>query len=105
MEAARCVTFGQYLRPHFYLLLLIFLRNGPHTVEGVWPLPQTFTSSIERSPLSPEAFYFEYGSQSAAQQGCSVLDAAFTRYFPLIFPDYTGEVAERLLLDLKGAAC
>uniref|UniRef100_A0AAQ4QC04 Beta-hexosaminidase n=1 Tax=Gasterosteus aculeatus aculeatus TaxID=481459 RepID=A0AAQ4QC04_GASAC len=57
---------------------------------GVWPLPQTFTSSIERSPLSPEAFYFEYGSQSAAQQGCSVLDAAFTRYFPLIFPDYTG---------------
>ncbi|XP_040018076.2 beta-hexosaminidase subunit alpha isoform X2 [Gasterosteus aculeatus] len=99
MEAARCVTFGQYLRPHFYLLLLIFLRNGPHTVEGVWPLPQTFTSSIERSPLSPEAFYFEYGSQSAAQQGCSVLDAAFTRYFPLIFPDYTGNGVLRFYAD------
>ncbi|KAL6106704.1 hexa [Pungitius sinensis] len=90
MEAAYFVTFGQYLRPHFYFLLLIFLQNGPPTVEGVWPLPQTFTSSIERYPLSPEAFYFEYGSQSTAQQGCSVLDGAFMRYFPLLFPDYTG---------------
>ncbi|KAM8892826.1 beta-hexosaminidase subunit alpha isoform 1-T1 [Spinachia spinachia] len=92
MEAACFVTFAHYL-------LLIFLQNGPHMVEGVWPLPQTLTSSTERYPLGPEAFYFEYGSQSAAQQGCSVLDGAFMRYFPLIFPDYTGNGVLRFYAD------
>ncbi|KAI3370696.1 hypothetical protein L3Q82_007252 [Scortum barcoo] len=62
---------------------------GLHSVEGVWPLPQTFTSSPERYPLDPQAFYFSYGRRSAAREGCSVLDSAFKRYFPLIFPDYT----------------
>lgn len=83
------VSCGRYTRPNFNLLLLIILQFGLHTVDGVWPLPQTFTSSAERYPLSPQALYFVYGSQSAAQQGCSVLDAAFKRYFSLIFPDYT----------------
>nr|XP_033490046.1 beta-hexosaminidase subunit alpha isoform X1 [Epinephelus lanceolatus] len=89
MEVMCMVSCGRYTRPHFNLLLLIILQFGLHTVDGVWPLPQTFTSSAERYPLSPQALYFVYGSQSAAQQGCSVLDAAFKRYFSLIFPDYT----------------
>ncbi|KAK5867346.1 hypothetical protein PBY51_011848 [Eleginops maclovinus] len=76
-------------RPKFDLLLLIILALGLHTVEGVWPLPQAFTTSLERYPLNSQAFYFGYGRQSAAQPGCSVLDTAFKRYFSLIFPDYT----------------
>ncbi|XP_029290292.1 beta-hexosaminidase subunit alpha isoform X3 [Cottoperca gobio] len=86
MYMVRC---GRYSRPHFNLLLLIILQLGLHTVDGVWPLPQKFTSSTERYSLNSQAFYFGYGKQSAAKQGCSVLDAAFKRYFPLIFPDYT----------------
>uniref|UniRef100_A0A8C2WBQ5 Beta-hexosaminidase n=1 Tax=Cyclopterus lumpus TaxID=8103 RepID=A0A8C2WBQ5_CYCLU len=70
-----------------------------YSLEGVWPLPQIFTSSIERYPLNPQAFYFGYGRQSAAQFGCSVLDAAFIRYYSLIFPDYTGNGVLRFLED------
>ncbi|XP_028287002.1 beta-hexosaminidase subunit alpha isoform X3 [Parambassis ranga] len=77
---------GRHVRPNYNVLLLIILQFVPRTVEGVWPLPQTFTSSTERYPLNPQAFYFGYGSQSAVREGCSVLDAAFTRYFSLIFP-------------------
>uniref|UniRef100_A0A8C9ZQI0 Beta-hexosaminidase n=1 Tax=Sander lucioperca TaxID=283035 RepID=A0A8C9ZQI0_SANLU len=84
-------NFGRYTRPKFNLVLLIILQLSLHTVEGVWPLPQSFTSSTERYPLNPKAFYFGYGRQSAAQQDCSVLDAAFKRYFSLIFPDYTSD--------------
>ncbi|XP_033940764.2 beta-hexosaminidase subunit alpha isoform X1 [Pseudochaenichthys georgianus] len=63
--------------------------NRRRGVEGVWPLPQTVTTSPERYPLNSQAFYFGYGRQSAAKPGCSVLDAAFKRYFSLIFQDYT----------------
>ncbi|CAK6950979.1 beta-hexosaminidase subunit alpha [Scomber scombrus] len=89
MEVMNMVSSGSY-RPNFNLLLLILLQLGLklYTVGGMWPLPQTFTSSTERYPLNPQTFYFGYGGQSAAQQGCSVLDAAFKRYFSLIFPDY-----------------
>ncbi|XP_070687063.1 beta-hexosaminidase subunit alpha [Pempheris klunzingeri] len=89
MEVRYMVSSGRYTRPNFHLLLLIILQVGPHTAEGVWPLPQSFTSTPERYPLNPQAFYFGYGKQSVAQQGCSVLDAAFSRYFSLIFPGYT----------------
>uniref|UniRef100_A0A7N8Y9W7 Beta-hexosaminidase subunit alpha n=1 Tax=Mastacembelus armatus TaxID=205130 RepID=A0A7N8Y9W7_9TELE len=75
--------------PNFNLLLLIISQLGLHTVEGVWPLPQALASSAERYSLNPQAFDFAYGKRSAAQQGCSVLDAAFKRYFTLIFQDYT----------------
>uniref|UniRef100_A0A3B3Z9B4 Beta-hexosaminidase n=1 Tax=Periophthalmus magnuspinnatus TaxID=409849 RepID=A0A3B3Z9B4_9GOBI len=68
----------------FSFLLLLHFR----TVRGVWPLPQSFTSSPERVSLQPGAFYFTYGLQSEVTAGCSVLDEAFIRYFPLIFPDY-----------------
>uniref|UniRef100_A0AAQ5X348 Beta-hexosaminidase n=1 Tax=Amphiprion ocellaris TaxID=80972 RepID=A0AAQ5X348_AMPOC len=89
MGVMSTVSSGQHTRPMCYLLLLMILQLGLHTAEGVWPLPQTLISSTERFHLSPQAFYFGYGRQSAAQQGCSVLDAAFKRYFALIFPDYT----------------
>uniref|UniRef100_A0AAQ6I885 Beta-hexosaminidase n=1 Tax=Anabas testudineus TaxID=64144 RepID=A0AAQ6I885_ANATE len=83
------VCSGRRARPNLNLLLLLILLLGPHTVEGVWPLPQAITSSTERYPLTPQAFCFSYGRRSAARPGCSVLDAASERYFSLIFPDYT----------------
>ncbi|XP_041795125.1 beta-hexosaminidase subunit alpha [Chelmon rostratus] len=89
MDFMYMVSSGRNSRPNVHLLLLIILHSGLQTVAGVWPLPQVFTSSAERYPLNSQAFYFGYGRQSAAQQGCSVLDAAFKRYFSLIFPDYT----------------
>uniref|UniRef100_A0A8C1PMX7 Beta-hexosaminidase subunit alpha n=1 Tax=Cyprinus carpio TaxID=7962 RepID=A0A8C1PMX7_CYPCA len=58
-------------------------------VEGVWPLPQQLHQSADRDCLSPQRFSFTYGRDSAAQTGCSVLDAAFKRYFSIIFPDFT----------------
>ncbi|KAM9352044.1 beta-hexosaminidase subunit alpha [Symphorus nematophorus] len=85
------VSSGRFARPNLYLFFLIILQFGLRTVEGVWPLPQAFISSAERYPLNARAFYFGYRRQSAAQQGCSVLDAAFKRYFSIIFPDYTPE--------------
>lgn len=87
MKVMYAVSSGR-TRPHFKWALLIILQFGQNTVEGVWPLPQELTFSTERYPLNPQTFYFTYGRQSAAQQGCSILDAAFKRYFPLIFPDY-----------------
>ncbi|XP_061578600.1 beta-hexosaminidase subunit alpha [Cololabis saira] len=80
---------GHQTRISYNFLLLIILQVGLRKVEGVWPLPQTFTSSTERYPLKPQTFYFGYRQQSAAQQGCSVLDVAFKRYFSVIFPGYT----------------
>ncbi|XP_067358733.1 beta-hexosaminidase subunit alpha isoform X2 [Channa argus] len=82
------VCCGRFTRPQFFLLLIIILDHGLDSVEGVWPLPQTLTSFTERYPLKPQAFYFDYRRQSAAQHGCSILDAAFKRYFSLTFPDY-----------------
>ncbi|XP_043084670.1 beta-hexosaminidase subunit alpha isoform X3 [Puntigrus tetrazona] len=57
--------------------------------DGVWPLPQQLHQSADRYGLSPRLFSFSYGRDSAAQTGCSVLDAAFKRYFSIIFPDFT----------------
>uniref|UniRef100_A0A671V8D4 Beta-hexosaminidase n=1 Tax=Sparus aurata TaxID=8175 RepID=A0A671V8D4_SPAAU len=97
MDVMFMITCGRYIRSILYLLLLISVQFGPHAVEGVWPLPQAFTSSPERYPVNSQDFYFVYGRQSAAQQGCSVLDTAFKRYFSLIFPDHnSGSPADRL---------
>lgn len=71
-----------------YLLLWIILQSS-YTTEGVWPLPQTFYSSMVRYELKPQSFHFGYRRQSAAQRGCSILDAAFERYFALIFSNNT----------------
>uniref|UniRef100_A0A8C7ZN83 Beta-hexosaminidase n=1 Tax=Oryzias sinensis TaxID=183150 RepID=A0A8C7ZN83_9TELE len=66
-------------------------RPTPHHRDPgcLWPLPHALTSSVEQYPLNPQTFAFDYGKHSATQQGCSLLDAAFRRYFSLIFPDYT----------------
>ena len=69
-----------------YVTLLFFLNV--HTVIGVWPKPQIVATSMEQYSLNPGNFKFQYASNSAAQLGCSVLDAAFKRYYSLIFPDY-----------------
>uniref|UniRef100_A0A672J6J6 Beta-hexosaminidase n=1 Tax=Salarias fasciatus TaxID=181472 RepID=A0A672J6J6_SALFA len=82
-------------------LLLVVLQLGAHAVEGVWPLPQKLLSSRERYTLEPRTLYFVYGRESSAQEGCSVLDAAFKRYFSLIFPEYTaGRLYHEISLDL-----
>uniref|UniRef100_A0A8C1PJ85 Beta-hexosaminidase n=1 Tax=Cyprinus carpio TaxID=7962 RepID=A0A8C1PJ85_CYPCA len=59
------------------------------TFYFLWPLPQQLHQSADRDCLSPQRFSFTYGRDSAAQTGCSVLDAAFKRYFSIIFPDFT----------------
>ncbi|KAK1160952.1 beta-hexosaminidase subunit alpha-like [Acipenser oxyrinchus oxyrinchus] len=58
--------------------------------QGVWPLPQSLSSSAERYPLSPREFNFLYGKGSAVQPGCTVLDTAFKRYFRITFSGYSG---------------
>ncbi|XP_071392384.1 beta-hexosaminidase subunit alpha [Centroberyx affinis] len=85
------VNARRYCRTRFQILSLMILQLGLQTVEGVWPLPQTITTSTERYSLNPQDFSFHYGRYSATQQGCSVLDDAFKRYFSLIFPDYVSE--------------
>lgn len=52
-------------------------------------MPQRFTQSNERYVLNPHLFTYNYANGSAAQVGCSVLDAAFKRYFRIIFPDFS----------------
>uniref|UniRef100_A0A667Y372 Beta-hexosaminidase n=1 Tax=Myripristis murdjan TaxID=586833 RepID=A0A667Y372_9TELE len=89
----------------FHFLPLIIFLVGLHAVEGIWPLPQTMTSSAERYSLDPQYFNFNYGRDSATQQGCSVLDAAFKRYFSIIFPDHISDklsvFAERAALNAE----
>uniref|UniRef100_A0AAV2L0F1 Beta-hexosaminidase subunit alpha n=1 Tax=Knipowitschia caucasica TaxID=637954 RepID=A0AAV2L0F1_KNICA len=70
------------------LILLLFVSLWIHAARGVWPLPQSYSSSPQRFALQPRAFHFTHGAQSAAKDGCSVLDQAFRRYFRIIFPDY-----------------
>ncbi|KAJ8002450.1 hypothetical protein DPEC_G00159050 [Dallia pectoralis] len=70
-------------RPFIVLIMLLSLT----AVEAVWPMPQLISSSADRYPLSPRMFSFQYASGSSAKPGCSVLDSAFKRYFPLIFSD------------------
>ncbi|XP_046890703.1 beta-hexosaminidase subunit alpha isoform X2 [Hypomesus transpacificus] len=76
-----------------YVTLLFFLNV--HTVIGVWPKPQIVATSMEQYSLNPGNFKFQYASNSAAQLGCSVLDAAFKRYYSLIFPDYNAGPRDR----------
>ncbi|KAL6474247.1 hypothetical protein MHYP_G00178080 [Metynnis hypsauchen] len=53
-------------------------------------MPQQMSQSTDRYPINPQLLAFSYARDSAAQSGCSVLDAAFERYFNLIFPDFVG---------------
>lgn len=71
-------------------LALVVVGFDLNTVEGVWPLPHKLAISEERYPLNPKDFNFHYGKDQASNgKDCSVLDAAFARYFSLIFPDWT----------------
>ncbi|XP_034031374.1 beta-hexosaminidase subunit alpha [Thalassophryne amazonica] len=88
MEVMCTVSSGRACSKKFKLLLLIIFQFEIHTVTGLWPLPQTVISSMERYTLNPQDFHFNYGRNSAVKQGCSILDAAFKRYFSLIFPGY-----------------
>lgn len=74
-------------RLYFIFLLLVSVKLKQ--VYGVWPMPQRFTQSNERYVLNPHLFTYNYANGSAAQVGCSVLDAAFKRYFRIIFPDFS----------------
>lgn len=77
--------------------LLVYFSHNVHRVNGVWPLPQQIEESAERYKMSPRLFSFIYGNDSAAQTGCSVLDAAFKRYFSIIFPDFTEASGRRMI--------
>ncbi|XP_063053451.1 beta-hexosaminidase subunit alpha isoform X1 [Engraulis encrasicolus] len=72
-------------KPHIWLFFVVAVKAV--SVNGVWPMPQKMSSFVERYPISPQAFTFQYTPGSVAQSGCSVLDSAFKRYFKLIFPD------------------
>ncbi|KAI5626986.1 beta-hexosaminidase subunit alpha isoform X1 [Silurus asotus] len=74
------------LRFIFMLLLSAELKQ----VYGVWPMPQHISHFTERYVLHPHQFSYKYSSDSAARHGCSLLDAAFKRYFRIIFPDFEG---------------
>uniref|UniRef100_A0A9J7X8J3 Beta-hexosaminidase n=1 Tax=Cyprinus carpio carpio TaxID=630221 RepID=A0A9J7X8J3_CYPCA len=76
-------------RVRWWCLIVAVVAVWVQQVEGVWPLPQQLHQSADRDCLSPQRFSFTYGRDSAAQTGCSVLDAAFKRYFSIIFPDFT----------------
>uniref|UniRef100_A0A671N4I3 Beta-hexosaminidase n=1 Tax=Sinocyclocheilus anshuiensis TaxID=1608454 RepID=A0A671N4I3_9TELE len=80
---------GTHSQPVRACLLLVVVSVWVQQVDGVWPLPQQLDQSADRNSLSPQRFSFTYGRDSAAQTGCSVLDAAFKRYFSIIFPDFT----------------
>ncbi|XP_041966187.1 beta-hexosaminidase subunit alpha isoform X2 [Alosa sapidissima] len=77
------------------ILLFFFTAVNAVSVTAVWPMPQKISSSIERYCVRPQSFIFQYTNVSIAQPGCSILDAAFVRYFKLIFPDLLRDPGER----------
>ncbi|XP_018594831.1 beta-hexosaminidase subunit alpha [Scleropages formosus] len=84
---------------HFSWILFMFLltlqRVAPGGEAGVWPMPRKMSEGSERYALHPQGFSFRYGRDSSAQLGCSVLDAAFRRYFALCFPENTVETGKQ----------
>uniref|UniRef100_A0A8C1YKQ0 Beta-hexosaminidase n=1 Tax=Cyprinus carpio TaxID=7962 RepID=A0A8C1YKQ0_CYPCA len=95
---------GTHSQPVRSCLLLVVVSVCVQQVHGVWPLPQQLHQSADRGCLSPQRFSFTYGRDSAAQTGCSVLDAAFKRYFSIIFPDFT-KGSGLLMLSVKTRGC
>ncbi|XP_054243997.1 beta-hexosaminidase subunit alpha [Indicator indicator] len=67
------------------LLLLPLLLLEP--AGAVWPQPQVQRSKPggARCPLPPRRFRFAYAAGSAVGPGCAVLEAAFQRYWALLF--------------------
>lgn len=73
------------------LPLLLALLPGP--AGAVWPQPQAQSSPPGggRCPVPARRFRFATADGSAVGPGCAVLDAAFQRYWPLLFGRPTGE--------------
>uniref|UniRef100_A0A4W5Q393 Beta-hexosaminidase eukaryotic type N-terminal domain-containing protein n=1 Tax=Hucho hucho TaxID=62062 RepID=A0A4W5Q393_9TELE len=69
-------------------LMVLIVSLSVSDVDAVWPMPQMISSSMDRYTLNPREFMFHYSTGSSAQAGCSLLDSAFKRYFPLIFTGY-----------------
>ncbi|XP_012674148.1 beta-hexosaminidase subunit alpha [Clupea harengus] len=78
-----------------HIWLFFFIAVNTVSVNGIWPMPQKISSSIERYCVKPQSFEFQYTNLSVVKPGCSVLDAAFKRYFKLIFPDLLKDPGER----------
>lgn len=90
MAAARALRLP-LLRLPVSLPLLLALLPGP--AGAVWPQPQvqSFPPSGGRCPVPARRFRFAAAEGSAVGPGCAVLDAAFQRYWPLLFGRATGE--------------
>uniref|UniRef100_A0A8C3E943 Beta-hexosaminidase n=1 Tax=Corvus moneduloides TaxID=1196302 RepID=A0A8C3E943_CORMO len=85
MAAARALRLS-LLRPLLLLPpLLLPLLPGP--AGAVWPQPQaqSFPPGAGRCPVPARRFRFAAADGSAVGPGCAVLDAAFQRYWPLLF--------------------
>ncbi|XP_063170641.1 beta-hexosaminidase subunit alpha [Candoia aspera] len=68
---------------------------------AVWPQPQELVVAPQgRCRLSSQRFRFAYANASAVAPGCEVLDQAFRRYWPLLFPPWHKDPAECNLEDL-----
>lgn len=75
------------------LLRLLLLPLLPCPAGAVWPQPQaqSFPPGGGRCPVLARRFRFAVADGSAVGPGCAVLDAAFQRYWPLLFGRPTGE--------------
>lgn len=67
--------------------LLLFLAVLLEPAAAVWPQPQAQRSPPGggRCPLAPRRFRFGSAAGSAVGPGCAVLEAAFQRYWALLF--------------------
>ncbi|XP_041274876.1 beta-hexosaminidase subunit alpha [Onychostruthus taczanowskii] len=89
MAAARALQLS-LLRLLLRLLLLLpplLLALLPGPAGAVWPQPQAqrFPPGGSRCPVPARRFRFAVADGSAVGPGCAVLDAAFQRYWPLLF--------------------
>ncbi|KAK2834449.1 hypothetical protein Q7C36_015150 [Tachysurus vachellii] len=71
-----------------HCIVVLFLSVKLQQVFGVWPMPQRITQFNEQYFLNPLLFAYHYAEDSSVRSGCSVLDAAFRRYFRIVFPDF-----------------
>lgn len=92
MAAARALQLS-LLRLLLLPLLALLLALLPGPAGAVWPQPQaqSFPPGGSRCPVPARRFRFAASSGSAVGPGCAVLDAAFQRYWPLLFGRPTGE--------------
>lgn len=85
----KCISNSRRCYKQWFGFMVLIMSSCVSYVDAVWPMPQMISSSMARYTLNPREFLFQYSSGSSVQSGCSVLDSAFKRYFPLIFTDYS----------------